>query len=362
MSSRLPTWIVLVGLLFTFQLGWWGVLLWQQGAAAQEAGFQTLNLKRRLATIDWESRIARGEEAGAAWQALAPSYAGIVLVPEEGLQIAGTALGQLDSELFSHRAMVLAEGAFFLVIMVMALGLILRTARRESYLALQQSNFLHAVTHEFRSPLQSLRLAVESLVRRPDPERAPRYAAGMLEDLSRLDSLVENVLTVGRVEARAFDARPRTIDLAAAVRRELEQLGKTGADPSDWLEVRLPDTLTADADPAALHTILVNLLENARKYGDGKKVVLSMDSENAYAVLRVRDQGQGFRPQDRAHLFERFWRAGDERVRTQSGAGLGLYVVSELARAQGASVDASSEGPGRGAEFLVRWPVSRSEP
>lgn len=361
MGARLPLWILVLTGLFLAQLSWWGYSLWSVGHALHQDGFQRLQLQRELAETELERRVRDGAERGAAWKEIAARFPGVTVVPGAGkleVQVSATALEELAQARRARRVMVLGEGSLFLAIAALAVWFLLRGARHERRLALQESNFLHAVTHEFRSPLQSLRLAVESLQRRPDPQRAVVYAAGMIEDLARLDGLVENVLAVGRLDARAFQAQPRRLDLAAAVREELARY--RARDPADcaWLEVELPEQLAAEVDPAALGPILGNLLENARKYGEGRPVRMDLAARHGYAELSLTDQGRGFSAEERKRLFERFWRAGDERVRTAPGSGLGLYLVRELARAQGATVQAHSAGPGRGATFSVRWPLA----
>ncbi|MBC8330167.1 MAG: HAMP domain-containing histidine kinase [Planctomycetes bacterium] len=361
MGTRLPLWILLVAALFLAQLSWWGYTLWTRGEAQYQIGFRNLQQMKALADIELDDRMADGTPARDAWRAIGARFPGIAPVPqgdEFELQIGADALEALGRERRKRQSMVAGEGSFFLALWGVALWFLLRAARRETRLALQESNFLHAVTHEFRSPLQSMRLAVESLIRRPDPQRAPVYAQGMLEDLTRLDGLVENVLAVGRLDAKAFETTPRRLDLAEAVRQELGRFQARVPGSQEWLEVDLPEQLQAEADPAALGPILSNLLENARKYGDGKPVRLSLEAHNAYAVLRLSDQGRGFNAEEKRRLFDRFWRAGDERVRTAPGSGLGLYLVRELARAQGATISASSDGHGRGATFTVRWPLA----
>jgi signal transduction histidine kinase len=249
--------------------------------------------------------------------------------------------------------MILGEGSLFALLGLLGLYLFVRVARRESYLALQQSNFVHAVTHEFRSPLQSLRLAAESQLRRPDPEKTKAYSAGMLEDVDRLEGLVENMLTVGRLDADAFRSQTQPVDLSEHVATLCERL--TAHSKLTTCDIA-PD-IRAEADASTLEPILRNLIENAHKYGDGSAIEIRLIADGAYALLTVADAGRGFTAADRRHLFERFWRAGDERVRTTRGAGLGLFLVQTLARAQGAQVDATSEGPGKGATFEVRWPL-----
>ncbi len=364
MGRRLPLPVLLVAGLFLTQLLWWGYTLWTRGETQHETAFRSLQQLQALAEGEIEDRERLGETREQAWREIAARFPGVVGVPGRegfGLQLSATELERLAGERAKRQRMVVFEGSFFLVMWSGALVFLLRTARRRSELALQESNFLHAVTHEFRSPLQSLRLAVESMVRRPDPSRARVYADGMLEDLTRLDGLVENVLAVGRLDAKAFDARPRRIDLAAAVRQEVDRYRARAAGEDGWLEVDLPERLDAEADPAALGPILTNLLDNARKYGEGSPVAVQLEAERGYAELTVADQGRGFTADERRRLFERFWRAGDERVRTAPGSGLGLYLVRELARAQGATIQAHSDGPGRGARFTVRWPLAGAE-
>ncbi len=361
MGPRLPLWILLVAGLFLAQLSWWGYTLWTRGETQYQIGFRNLQHLQALAEGELEDRRELGESDEEAWREIAPRFPGIAPVPQRDsfeLQLSAATLAELRAERGKRQRMVVFEGSFFLLLWSAALGFLLRAARRGSNLALQESNFLHAVTHEFRSPLQSLRLAVESLVRRPDPKRAPMYAEGMLEDLTRLDGLVENVLAVGRLDAEAFDARPRKLDLAEAVRQELRRFQARVPDSEQWLEAELPERLLAEADPGAIGPILTNLLENARKYGEGKPARLTLENHQAYAVLSLTDQGRGFTAEEKKRLFERFWRAGDERVRTAPGSGLGLYLVRELARAQGATISAHSEGPGRGATFSIRWPLA----
>ncbi len=363
--SRLPLWATLVAIFFGVQLLWWGRVIWSQANAVEEASLAVLRERRAAATLHWQAHPDFAEDPGAAWSDLAPGFPGIVHQPpsrdEEGpgrLEISGAEVERIQAELDRRRAMVLGEGSLFLLLALLLLWLFQRTAAREAFLTLQQRNFLHAVTHEFRSPLQSLRLALESLMRRPDPVRAPRYAQGMLADLERLEGLVENVLAVGRMDAAAFSTQPRPVDLSAAVRRALERLRATGGDA---LECDIEDGVVAEADPATLEPILRNLLDNARKYGEGRPVHLRLSRRGERAVLEVSDQGRGFTDEEARHLFRRFWRAGDERVRTAPGVGLGLYLVSELVRGQGARISARSPGPGAGAVFTVEWPLAAGE-
>jgi len=358
--SRLFFWASLLGLLFSLQLGWWGIFLMRQTGALRQARLELLATRRDAAEAAWRAALEETHDPPAAWSAVAPAFPGIEYLPGEAggsVEMARDAVQEVEDLATRQHHMVLGEGSLFVLLAGLGVWFALRTAKREAYLVLQQSNFLHAVTHEFRSPIQSIRLALESLLRRPDPERARRYTQGMLEDLSRLEGLVENLLAVGRLEAEAFHAAPRPIDLSEALHQEVDRYGKFHPDLDPPLQVSLKPGIQAEADPGTLAPILSNLLENAVKYGEGRPVRVALETEGAYARLTVRDQGRGFTGEEQSHLFERFWRAGEDRVRKHTGVGLGLYLVARLVRAQGASVEARSPGPGQGAVFSVRWPL-----
>lgn len=364
MSSRLPFWTALLASLFILQGMWWSLLLWRNSDTEREIELKVLQerLQRAEIQLDYFMEGAPVESADdirrEGWGAMQPQFPGIVLVPPAKLQVSANEIEKLNSEQSRQHMMVFGEASAFLVVVVLGLGLLVRTYRREAFLALQQSNFLHAVTHEFRSPLQSLQLTLETMIRRPNPQRARRYADNMLEDIARLESLVDNLLAVGRLEVEPFRARTQIVEMKPAIEEILQRYALSHPAEAERIEMELADGLVAEADSSTFEPVVRNLLENALKYGEGKAVSVRMDQEAGYVRLTVSDSGRGLRPEELPHLFERFWRAGDERVRTAPGTGLGLYLTRELLRAQGASISVQSAGPGAGSSFQVLWPLA----
>ena len=355
MRSRLPLWTGLFAALFLAQLGWWGFVIWRAADELRDAEYEIL--QRTLTTA--EALLPEGgtlESREAAWQRFASEYPELAFNREAGLQINAAALREIENRRVGTRVMVLSESTLFAVLVVIGFSFLVRTWKRERFLMLQQSNFLHAVTHELRSPLQSLRLAVETTQRKP--ERFERYATDMLADLDRLGSLVDNLLTTGRLEAEAFRAQVEVDDLAAAIRAEVERVERTHQLPADKLAVQIPASMTAPFDPSTLEPIVRNLIDNALKYGGEGAVRVALEQDTAEAVFAVEDDGRGLQPDELARVFDRFWRAGDERVRTAPGTGLGLFLVRELAQAQGARVHVESRGVDQGSRFEVRWPLA----
>lgn len=285
---------------------------------------------------------------------------GTVLV--ERANRAGAALSAAQAEAVRDAAhlslrMFLAEGAFLFLAFVAGVVLMLRAMRREVVLARQQREFLSAVTHELRTPLSSASLAIQSLaLGRVGPEKQARYLANAQADLARLAELVERVLESSRLSAGRAKLVLERLDLAELVRTRAPVLAAEVA-PHLALTLAAPDPAPVAADAAALETILRNLLANAAKYAaEGGRVEVRVERAGRHARLVVRDAGPGVQG-DPARLFEPFVRGEGPLVKSRPGVGLGLFLVSELARALGAEVEAQNAADG-GFEVELRLPAA----
>ncbi|MBT3339912.1 MAG: HAMP domain-containing histidine kinase [Planctomycetes bacterium] len=361
MKTGMSFWAILLATLFLLQLGWWGALIMRLSGEMVDARFFELDAEQIVAERALEDAMSAGAPLRESWSQLAPLFPEFALVAgntQHPLKKSRKTLAALHRARMSYRNMVFGEATLFFILTMLGLAFFLRTLRHEKFLALQHQNFLHAVTHEFRSPLQSLRLAIETLQRRPDPKRATVYASGMIEDVDRLTVMVQNMLDVGRIEASAFEAKPRQIILSDALKPVLERWRQTHIGQSPVVIANLPQEVTADVDPATIEPILRNLLDNALKYGEGNEIHVTLAQGEAAALLSVRDFGRGLARDELQHVFKRFWRAGDERVRTAPGSGIGLFLVQELIQAQNGRINAESDGLEKGACFTVTWPSS----
>jgi signal transduction histidine kinase len=256
--------------------------------------------------------------------------------------------------------MVATEGVAFASAMGVGAWLIFRSLRREEQLRRDEANFLAAVTHELKSPLASLRLHAESLeLRGEDAERVKVYAGRMLADVDRLERLVENLLAAGRADAGALDFRPQDVNLSEELRALVEGMAPILEARGRSLRSEIEPGVVARADPGAFRTVVDNLLDNAIKYSEppaGIEVRLRSDGDRA--VLEVRDHGVGLDAGEAERVFERFYRAGDERVRTAKGTGLGLFLVKEIVKAHRGAASVESAGRGQGSTFRTTWPLA----
>lgn len=265
----------------------------------------------------------------------------------------------LRQERRSHLNQYRWEGAFFLLVLLVGIGVLWRVLRQEAELRRRQQNFLAAVSHELKSPIASLQLATETMIRRPlDEQRRAELLGRNLKDLGRLQRLVSNLLAVPRLEGGHIELERSRVELGPAVSEVLSDLEAAGFERASAVAVRVPPGVAVDADPVGVATVLRNLLENAlQATAAGGAVTVEARAVEDAVELAVTDQGVGFDPAESRRLFEMFYRPGDEMLRRKRGTGLGLYLVQRFVQLEGGAARAASEGPGRGARFEVRWPV-----
>ena len=226
----------------------------------------------------------------------------------------------------------------------------------------RKNEFLGVLSHELRNPLAPIMNAVYILDNAPQhDERASAARAVIGRQLDHLTRLVDDLLDVTRISRGKIHLHRERVDFARTVRRTLDDHRPLFA--SRQIEVDLGERagpLVVDADPTRLAQIIGNLLQNAVKFtNSGGRVRVSVESGNAGdAVLRVQDDGIGLSREMLPKLFQPFTQADESLHRSIGGLGLGLALVKGLAELHGGTVEARSDGPGRGAEFTVRLPAT----
>jgi two-component system sensor histidine kinase SenX3 len=247
-------------------------------------------------------------------------------------------------------------------------GLILNTVFlvREVRRNERQDTFLNAVTHELKTPLASIRLYLDTLLRRDlSPEQRAHFYSIMLSDSDRLLATVEQVLKAGEVGQRPSRGHRLPVDMAALLHEAAHVTTLRFHLPPDaiTLETRAlpqapPSTFLVFGDPNDLRTAVLNILDNAVKYSpDGARIriVLSVESD-AWVMLSVSDQGLGIPPAQLKRVFRRFYRVPSLATLRVGGTGLGLFLVRTIARQHGGDAFAESPGEGRGATLHLQLP------
>jgi signal transduction histidine kinase len=257
------------------------------------------------------------------------------------------------------------ESGFFLIALGVCIALISRALRAEARVLQEQDHFLAMVSHQFKTPLASLQLSLETMSMRSLSQADQRSLIDrMLSDLGRMESLVTRILDSVRLERGRVDLRNEPIDLASAVARVAGQLSDRAGKDRVSFAVDVPKGLEVLADPLAVDVVIRNLVENAlaavAPVGGGT-VTLNARRQNSEIELSVRDTGVGFRPEDSSQLFQKFSRLHPGGGSSAYGTGLGLFIVRRMMQLAGGRVSAHSDGVGQGAQFVVAWPVAPAE-
>ena len=259
----------------------------------------------------------------------------------------------LQRKLHKQWLMIFGEGSVFLVLLVLGIYRTRSSFKKEAALAAQQKNFLLSVTHELRSPLASIRLQLETVQKRDLPrEKQLEMHHSAIEDIDRLNALVENILVAARIDNSAYTVYPEKGHLSGFVTELVEKV-QHGAGRNHRFMVEVEGNIVIPFDRNALHSILANLLENAVKYSPaGTEVHVSLQKKGRAVLLTVADRGPGIPDAEKARVFERFYRVGNEETRSTRGTGLGLYIVNYFVEAHGWSVRLTDR-PGGGSVFEI---------
>jgi signal transduction histidine kinase len=227
--------------------------------------------------------------------------------------------------------------------------------RREHQLATMRSDFVSSVSHELRTPLAQIRLFSDTLLlNRIRSEAEGRRALEIIQQESRrLTHLVENVLCFSRSERGIACVSPQPMPLGPLVSELVEAFGPLARSGRSDVRLEAPDAIHAHVDPAAFRQILLNLFDNAVKYGrPDQTIIVSVTKRGAMAVVSVADQGPGVPMEARVSIFAPYSRLVTASTSAIAGTGIGLAVVRELVRLHGGDVRVE-DAPGGGARFVV---------
>jgi PAS domain S-box-containing protein len=234
-----------------------------------------------------------------------------------------------------------------------------RDLTSERRLEEEKTDLVATISHELRTPMAAVYGAAETLLHRDDdlePEQRRELLAMIAAQATRLTSIVESVLLTSRLDRDAVDVEREPVDVAELARATVEAL-RPQLPPSVSLEVEVePEEVKAAGDADRIQQVLVNLLDNAVKYGEGSPVTVRVRPANGVVRLSVEDSGPGLSPAEQTRIFDKFYRAGPQLTRA-GGTGLGLYISRELVRRMGGRLDVRSEA-GAGATFVLELPLA----
>ncbi len=253
--------------------------------------------------------------------------------------------------------MLYGEGAVFLFLIGLGFWRIRKTFREEIAMTRQQNNFLLSITHELKSPLASLKLTMQTMQKRKLEEEQMRRLGDMaLDDIERLQSLVENILLASKIESANFRLNRELFDVSEMVQTIYDRIMDKYQGQRDF-HADIEKDVHIYGDQLSFSSVVYNLIENAIKYSGPDahiRVRLHGDEQNVY--LQVADTGTGIPDAEKEKIFGRFYRIGREETRTTKGTGLGLFIVKHVVEMHGGHIAVQDNLP-KGSIFKVTIPV-----
>lgn len=262
---------------------------------------------------------------------------------------------QINEESIRKTHQYRGEGATFLFIILVGAVFVFRAVRRQFKVAQQQQNFMMAITHELKTPIAVAKLNLETLQKHKlDEEKKDKLIRMTLQETNRLNTLTNNILISSQLEGGGYKLVKEDLDLSALISRLVMDFKQRFPDRNWILEIH--DSIHLKADPLLIQILINNLLDNAVKYSPrSASVQVKLGQGTSSVEMSIADQGPGIPDEEKGKIFKRFYRIGNESVRTTQGTGLGLYLCKKITTDHRGSIRVSDNQPS-GANFIVQLP------
>lgn len=240
--------------------------------------------------------------------------------------------------------MIMGESMVFGFLLILGMWFIQKAFNKELESNNKVKNFLLSITHELKSPIASINLVLDTLVKRELPHLTVKeLSSDALIESNRLEKLINNILLSIKVN-EAYQYNFENVSLKEFIEKIIKKsafnipVNNIGLDLAHKQE-------QINVDPEAFFSVLNNLIENAIKYGDEKPIVISTSDDDKHFYIEVKDEGSGIDDNNKKKVFEQFYRVGDEATRNTKGTGLGLYIVKKIINAHSGSISIENNIP-----------------
>jgi two-component system phosphate regulon sensor histidine kinase PhoR len=249
-----------------------------------------------------------------------------------------------------------AEGVTFFTILLLGIIVVIRSSNQSRETERQQRNFLLSITHEFKTPIASIKLYLQTIQKRMlTKEQVSKMIENSLKDIERLNVLSENVLVATKIESKGYQYEFDQINLSELIEAEVDALANA-KQGEYFIQSSVEPEIFLEGDRFTLILVVSNLIENACKYSPaGSKVQVNLfRAGDGDIIFQVCDEGIGISEKDKEMVFNKFYRVGNENTRRTKGTGLGLYIVKEVSKKHNASVKILDNKP-KGSIFEIRF-------
>ncbi len=260
---------------------------------------------------------------------------------------------EIEKKFIRKKWMFASEGIVMISLLFWGIIWVYRNLQQSIKLSRQQNNFLLSITHELKTPITSIKLYLETLLKRNlEKEQQETIIKNSIADSDRLRELVDNLLISAQLENKKFELNKTKINLSQLVNTAIEKFA-TPRNISEKFVKNIEHEIYLNCDELAIEAVFINLLNNAYKYTAGNIFVL-LRSEESKIILSIADEGDGIANEDKDKLFDKFFRSGDENTRKTKGTGLGLFIVKNLLNLHKAQIEVKNNSP-KGANFEITF-------
>lgn len=239
-------------------------------------------------------------------------------------------LSLIEDERKRKISQYVGEGVTFLLIIILGAVFVYRSVRKQIYLSQQQQNFMMAVTHEFKTPIAVINLSLETLQKRKlDIEQQHKIIEHSLQEVTRLNTLTNNILVTSQLESGNYTISKEQIDFSDLIQQEIKQFSNRYL----WriINTDIQPGIATTGEQLLLQLLFSNLLDNALKYSaEDKAVQVILKIKQRTIILQVIDDGEGIDANEKKRIFDKFYRTGNEVTRKTQGTGLGLYLCKRI--------------------------------
>ncbi|MFZ4753330.1 MAG: sensor histidine kinase [Chitinophagaceae bacterium] len=246
------------------------------------------------------------------------------------------------------------EGTTFLVLTLIASGIVYYAYYRQRQLSKLQQNFMLSVTHELKTPIAGIKLNMQTIEKRKlDEALQKKLVQSAIQETNRLNDLCNNILWATQIENKKLALYSEQVSLPELIEEEMEEFMVRHP------QMQIQTNISKDIEPISgdrtwWKLILSNLIENARKYTEaGTPIAIHLFKQRDNILLQIADQGIGIPDEEKNKIFDKFYRSGDENTRKSSGTGLGLFLVKKILTLYKYDISVKNNSP-KGSIFEIR--------
>lgn len=264
---------------------------------------------------------------------------------------------EIRKDYLRKQYMLAGEGFVFITLIAFGFIRIRNTFRDEIRLTRQQNNFLLSITHELKSPLASLKLSMQTLRKHTlEAQKVQRLADISLDDIDRLEALVENILLASKMDSNNFKIEMDALNISELLKEIVQRFIDKYKSERNF-NISIQDDIYINGDRFSFASVIYNLLENALKYSKQEdSISIQLRSDDHICTISFADTGIGIAENEKSKIFERFYRIGREETRSTKGTGLGLFIVKQVVALHGGTILVRNNSP-RGSVFEITLPL-----